>query len=73
MGRSRIGSVRLCLVADLLVVVTGGPSTITGPGEDCLICDDPLETGDTFSLITFCGRPGISHESCLQAESPPND
>lgn len=41
------------------------PRTVVGPGEDCLVCDDPLVAGEVFVLASWDGRVGPAHEDCL--------
>lgn len=38
--------------------------TVVGPGEDCLVCDEPLVAGEVFVLGTWDGRSGPAHEDC---------
>lgn len=38
--------------------------TVVGPGEDCLVCDEPLVAGEVFVLGTWDGRRGPAHEDC---------
>ena len=33
-------------------------ATVVGPGEDCLVCDEPLTAGEVFVLGTWDGRSG---------------
>jgi hypothetical protein len=39
-------------------------ATVVGPGEDCLVCDEPLVAGEVFVLGTWDGRSGPAHEDC---------
>lgn len=41
-----------------------GARTVVGPGENCLVCDDPLVVGDVFVLGTWDGSSGPAHEDC---------
>lgn len=41
-----------------------GARTVVGPGENCLVCDDPLVAGDVFVLGTWDGVSGPAHEDC---------
>lgn len=41
-----------------------GARTVVGPGENCLVCDDPLVAGDVFVLGTWDGSSGPAHEDC---------
>src|SRR4051794_3696512 len=49
-----------------VLVVTAGPFTIVGPGETCLMCDEPLEIGTTCVFATCSGRSGVAHEDCAE-------
>jgi hypothetical protein len=39
-------------------------ATVVGPGEDCLVCDEPLVAGEVFVLGTWDGSNGPAHEDC---------
>lgn len=39
-------------------------ATVVGPGEDCLVCDEPLVAGEVFVLGAWDGRSGPAHEDC---------
>ena len=39
-------------------------ATVVGPGESCLVCDEPLVAGEVFILGTWDGRSGPAHEDC---------
>lgn len=56
------------------IVVTGGPHTIVGPGERCLLCGECLERGDAYLFVSGLGACGPAHESCVQdlADVPPS-
>ena len=58
--------VSIGLVDDALVVVTAGPGTIASCGEDCLICDEPLEVATTYVHATWRGRAGVAHQDCAE-------
>ena len=38
--------------------------TVVGPGENCLVCDEPLVAGEVFVPGTWDGRLGPAHEDC---------
>src|SRR4051794_24675691 len=38
--------------------------TVVGPGEDCLVCGEPLVAGEVFVAGTWDGRSGPAHEDC---------
>ena len=40
------------------------PRTVVGPGEDCVVCDEPLVAVEVFVLGSWDGRVGPAHESC---------
>ena len=40
--------------------------TVVGPGEDCLVCDEPLVAGEVFVLGSWDGRAGPAHQDCLR-------
>lgn len=67
-GISRPGS--RCIIpsvvdlAALLVDDVSGPHTIVALGEDCLVCDGPLEPGEVYVFVSDASRNGVAHESC---------
>lgn len=55
------------LLADTVITVaTGGPHTIVGPGEQCLLCDEPLGAGEVYLFVRRHGRHGVAHEECTE-------
>lgn len=47
-------------------IVTEGPHTIAGPGEQCLLCDESLEFGEVYLFVSGFGTHGLAHETCVQ-------
>lgn len=43
--------------------------TITGPGEICILCSDPLDPGSVALFARLDGRPGCAHEDCADEAS----
>lgn len=46
-----------------------GPHTIAGPGETCMVCDDPLSQGEVYLFVAWDGEAGVAHEDCAQLDA----
>ena len=46
-----------------------GPHTIAGPGENCLVCGDPLSPGEVYLFVSWDGMAGVAHEDCAELEA----
>lgn len=42
-----------------------GPHTIVGRGEDCYVCDEPLEPGEVYVFVADAAGHGVAHETCI--------
>lgn len=62
-----VSGIGVCVIGDALVVVIAGPYTMAGPGETCLICEDPLGRGDSYMFATWSGQSGVAHENCTES------
>ena len=62
--------VDLRIVEDELLVMTGDPVTVVGPGESCLLCDDPLPPGSVVVTARFCGSVGLVDQDCEHLAAP---
>lgn len=45
------------------------PHTSAGPGETCLVCGDPLSSGEVYLFVAWDGESGVAHEDCAEFET----